>query len=124
MKSLGAYADELFALQAEIKAKEAAIAPLKATLLDLKNEAIVELHNAEQSMAAGKLGKMVVKTNDIPFVPAKQWDMFHEYVHANRAFHLLHKRISTTAVMELLKGGEMVDGVEILSKQEIKVSGL
>ena len=121
--TLGERADKLFALQSEIKAKEVAIAPLKSQLQELKMQVLDELYTSEQTMAAGAIGKIVLKITDMPTVPAKQWEDLYEYIHANRAFHLLHKRLSTTAVLELMQDGELIPGVEIFTKRDLKVSG-
>jgi len=121
--SLGEQADKLFVLQSEIKAQEAAIAPLKAQLQGLKRKVMDELFASEQTMAAGAMGKITLKITEMPTVPAKQWEDLYEYIHANRAFHLLHKRLSTTAVMELMQEGEIVPGVEIFTKRDLMVSG-
>lgn len=121
--SLGERADTLFALQSEIKAKEAAIFPLKAQLQELKMQVLDELYTSEQTMAAGSIGKVTLKITEMPTVPAQQWDDLYEYIHAHRAYHLLHKRLSTTAVLELMHDGEIVPGVEMFTKRDLRVSG-
>ena len=49
------------------------------------------------------------------------WDLVHEYVRENNAFHLMYKQLTAGAYREVLDAGEIVPGVEPYEKETISI---
>jgi hypothetical protein len=61
----------------------------------------------------GRVMKALITTKDIPQVA--DWPAFYKYVMKKKAFELLQKRLSATAIQERWDAGEKIPGVEVFT---------
>ena len=112
-KTLGACIDTLYAWE-----RERAEVAQRAEALKVR-EALLETHilntfsKADLEGAAGKIAKINVLR---PVVPqgegdGKGWSKLYAYIVRTKAFDLLQKRLSTSAVRERWEAGKTVPGV-------------
>lgn len=99
-KSMGACADLLHKYRTERLAADKVAADLKARETALSDYIIANLPKGDEG-AVGKMYRVTVVTEEIPQV--KDWDAFWAYVNKKKANFLLQKRLSTTAVKEVLE---------------------
>jgi hypothetical protein len=74
------------------------------------------LERASGSRANGTIKKTTVYN-------VKDWDLFYQFILENRAFDLLHKRVTVSAVAERVESGVAVPGTEPFTKMEINITG-
>lgn len=108
-KSLGACADLLYQMRTKRLEAVKAAAELKAEENRLK-EHIINTLPKDSGGAVGKTHKVIVVTKTKQQV--KDWDKFWVYVAKNKAWDLLQKRISDTAVQARIDDGKKLPGVE------------
>lgn len=109
-KTLGACADELYALRQE-RAKVQAIADeIERKEKLIKEKLINELPKSDQTGALGKVAKAVIKTKNVPQV--KDWDKFYAFVARKKRFDLLQRRLSEGAIGDMWDANLQVPGVE------------
>jgi len=89
---------------------------------DLKRTIIAKFREGGMKALGGQLG--LVKMTELDEPKATDWPAVYEYVKENDAFHLLHKRLTTTAVRELWEAGEVVPGVIHETIYKLSVSGV
>lgn len=121
--TLGSCADQLFTFESEIKQKKEDLCVLEKKRNDLRDAVMGTMAQHDQTLAAGNVGKIQLKYKKIPVVKPENWDLFYNYIHASHAYHLLHKRLSVTAVLEELEGGEEIP-VDIVTTKTLKISKL
>ncbi len=111
---LGAKIDELFSLEKRVADENARLraklAPIEEKIKTLEAEILNNFTAAEIGGASGKLATAERKTIAVPAV--KDWDAFYRYIAKNRAFELLHRRVSTTAWAERVDAGVKIPGVD------------
>lgn len=107
--SLGATIDLLWSLREERKAAEAVVNGIK------EKEAAVEAHlmnNFDKSGldgAKGKLGLATLKHSTVADVT--DWPAFYGYIQKNKAWDLLQKRPSITAIRERWDANKEIPGI-------------
>lgn len=124
VKQLGQYADELYLISEEIKDLKSKLTQLDENRKELKKEVMSLFSDSKQTIAAGSIGKLTLKEKDIPIISPDKWHEFYDYVYENKAIHLLQKRLAVMTVMELLNGGEVINGVDILTKQDLLIGSV
>lgn len=75
----------------------------------LREHLIENLPASEATGVAGKVARATVVTKEEPQV--EDWDSFYAYVHKNKFYHLLQRRLSNPAVKELWEAHKVVKGV-------------
>ena len=98
--------------------KEAAA--LKEHEDDLHKVIIAKLREQGATAYGGLRGVVKMHENVEPNV--EDWPQTYEYIKANDAWELLHKRITVTAVKERWDAGEAVPGVGRVTKYKLTVS--
>jgi len=109
-KTLGACADRLYAIKAEMSALNK-----KGEELDKERKAIQEhvINTLPKSNATGVAGKVAnVKTMTVEVPQVKDWDVFYGYVRKTKRTDLLQRRLSEGAINEILDSGKKIPGVE------------
>jgi hypothetical protein len=101
-KSMGACADLLYDTRQKRLEADKAAAELKAKEQEIKLHIIDNL-SKDTTGAAGKHHRVQVVRKWKPRVDPTKWDRFFNYVAKNQRFDLLQKRISDTAVAELIE---------------------
>ena len=121
--TLGTYADQLYAAEAMVKNKKEELLVLEKKRNDLKEVIMGVMVRNDQTLAAGKLGKVQISYKKIPVVKPENWAYFYDYVHEYKAYHLFQKRLAVTAVLEELEGGEEIP-VDIITTKSLKITKL
>lgn len=121
--TLGTYADQLYAAEAMVKQAKEELLVFEKRRNDLKEVIMDIMVRNDQTLAAGKLGKVQINYKKIPVVKPENWGYFYDYVHAYKAYHLFQKRLATTAVLEELEGGEEIP-VDIITTKTLKITKL
>lgn len=118
-KSMGACADLLYKLRSERLAldKEASAAKeVEQALI----EHIINTMPKDDAGGVGKTHMVRVVTKQKPQI--KDWEVFYAYVSKNKAFELLQRRISDTAIQERLDDGKKVPGVEMFNAVTVSLT--
>jgi hypothetical protein len=117
--TLGEEIDELWEKREEIRALEDEAARKQ------KAYNIAEAHLRERMLkenlpkAAGRKGIVTVTTSVVPTV--KDWDVFYEFIHRHRYYHLLERRPSVSGCRELFESKGLVPGVEPFVKEKLRL---
>lgn len=112
----------LFEIRTEKEGLEAQIKALneRATALETDLLAQMEEQGATRIGVNG-LGLAIKTTAEVPVV--EDWDQLYAYIHENDAFHLLQRRVSSTAYRELIASGEALPGVRSFEKVSLNLRG-
>jgi hypothetical protein len=86
---------------------------------ELKNYFIENLPKSQASGIAGKVARVQIETKPIPQV--SEWTEFYAYIHKNKAYELLQRRLSEGAVKERMDAGEHLPGVTIFQAKKVSV---
>lgn len=108
-KTLALCADLLYTTRQARLALDKQVEELKSRETMLREHLIEQLPVSDASGVAGKVARATVVTKDEPMV--ENWDDFWEYVRKNKAFFLVQKRISGTAIKEMWANKKTVKGV-------------
>lgn len=95
-------------------AEETVAEAMKAEEEVLKKTIISKMREEGITSQGGIYG--TVKMGHLVEPVAENWEQVWSYVRENNAFHLLHKRLTNTAVKELWDAGQTVPGV---GKQDV-----
>jgi nitric oxide reductase large subunit len=96
--------------------KEAEVNKQKRTVVETFIRDI--MNENEQTAATTAAGSVLVSKKEVQNV--KNWDDFYEYIYKNKAFYLLQRRVSSTALAEAMNLEE-VPGVEKVSLTQVTV---
>lgn len=107
---VGDYIDLLYQKRAERLEAQAAVEAMEAEEKAIKEMIIQLLDTQGLKMGGGKIATASI-TRRIVGNPT-DWDKLYAYILENKAFDLLHKRISDTAYRDRLEQGEAVPGLE------------
>lgn len=107
--TLGGLIDHLYKLRQKRLAKQKEADDMKERELALEGKLKADFKEADLDGARGKLATAGLKVDMQPTL--EDWDRFIEYVDKNRAWDMLQKRLSTTAVRERLDAKLAVPGV-------------
>lgn len=111
--------DKIKAQSVIMKKEEVKLNKLKA-LYAAKEEEIFKLFPKEKLIGAhGKMGSVTIDKKDYPTV--EDWDQVYKYISRNKAFDMLQKRLSSTAVNERWAAGKKVPGVGKFTKTTLKL---
>ena len=117
--TFGKLIDDMYALRLE-KEELTSAAKKLGTQLDLMQAEIIDRLDADETtMSRGKLASAILTETVVPKVD--DWDGFYQYIHDNEAFHLLQRRLATTAYREMLEAGEVISGVSTFTKRAISL---
>lgn len=109
-RSLGGCADRLMLLRDLKKTAAAAVARIAEEESLIKNHLIETLPKSDAIGVAGKIARVTITAKVQPTV--KDWDKFFAYVHKKKAYDLLQRRVSGTAVQDRWDNGLELPGVE------------
>lgn len=91
-------------------AKEKEAEALKEVETGLKAQLIEGLQEAKIDGVTGKLKRAELARKDI--IVAENWEALYAYIHKNKAYDLLQKRVSSEAVKERWADNKKVPGVK------------
>ena len=120
LAELGQLADRLELARAERLAADKWAASLKSAENQLLAQLIAEMEENNLSSVGGEscIVKRTVKQRAI----ASDWGQIYEYIRANDAFDLLHKRLTDSAVLLRKEDGVEVPGVALMDYSNITYS--
>lgn len=101
--------DELKKVKQQIKDLNAQLSDIKEREDEIARDLIREMEAVGLKRMANDNATISVATESVPDVT--DWDSFYEFISANQAFELLHKRVSATAFRELSRTQD-VPGVQ------------
>lgn len=119
-KSMGLVTDQLkevselrLAMQQEVDIVKGRETELRAHLLD-------NLADSDDRGAVGKKYKSLITKE--PVATADDWDLIHDYVYENDAFHLLGKSLNQKAVKELWDDGIKIPGIKKMQNKKLSIT--
>lgn len=121
-KAIGAAADLYNELRSRRLAVDKEAAALKAQESMVRQHIIDNLPKDELTGAVGKTCRVTIVVDET--VHVKDWDAFWGYVHKHKAYHLVQKRCSEAAVLELLNDKVKVPGVEKFGFKKLSLNQL
>lgn len=116
-KSVGARIDALYTYREAINAFGREVRELERIVSALRDEQDEIAKGIARDLRAGQLeagrGEAAsFSPGSRPVVTVTDWEAFYKYIRKQDAFELLHRRVTTDAVVERLDKGEKVPGVE------------
>lgn len=122
LPAIGEVIDELHGIREKKRELEAEVKLVEKQLAEKERE-LMELMDGQQTrIAEGKTAS--VRIDDAVYPTAENWDDIHKYIHDNKYYHLLERRISVTAFRELVDRGEPVPGVIPFKKRKVSLKSL
>lgn len=67
------------------------------------------------------VGKLSFSISENTVGQVEDWDTVYDYIHDNRAFHLLQRRLSNAAYKELLDAGEAPRGINPVTLRSLNM---
>lgn len=114
--------DSYITIRDQRLAADRLVAQLKESEEDLKKTIIAKFQEGGVKALGGQLG--LVKMAELDEPVAENWELVYDYIAENEAWHLLHKRLTTTAIKELWDDGKVVPGVGHTKIYKLSVSGV
>lgn len=108
-KTIGACADRLFELKAQMSIVNKQLEALDAERKKIQEHVINELPKSNATGISGKTANVRVITADVPQV--QDWEAFYGYVRKTKRTDLMQRRLSEGAIAEILDSGKTVPGV-------------
>lgn len=121
-KTLGGKIDALYSLNLRISDAESSLSALKSAREGFAKEIIELLDKEESTGNKGRLANAVISELDTYSIYDS--DKFYAYVHRNKAYDLLQKRVSSTSVRERSQDGKKVPGIKVFTRRSLKVTKL
>jgi hypothetical protein len=112
--------DSYIATRAQRLAKEKEAALIEEQEKDLQKLIIAKMRADGMTAMGAANGLVKLQTNIDPI--AVDWRALWDYIKANDAFELLHKRVTVTAVKEHWENGEEIPGVGRTETYKLTVS--
>jgi hypothetical protein len=109
-KTLAECADLLYEIKAKRAAKQKEADEFKKQESELNEHLINNLPKGKATGVVGRLAKAIIDTEDVPTVA--DWDKLYAYIAKNKAFDLLQRRVSSTAVEERWEAKKEVPGIK------------
>ena len=121
-ETLAKCADMLYSTRQARLELDKKVEELKRREAMLLEHLIDSLPVSDATGVAGRIARATVVTKEEPQV--ENWDDFYGYVHKNKAYHLLQRRISGPAIKELWENRKIVKGVGKVIVKSISLNKL
>jgi hypothetical protein len=122
MSSIGAMIDQLQAIRAEKRAIEKTLKEIEETYAEHQEKLLALMHSEGIAKATGSRATASVSSSVKPSV--EDWDLFYEFIHRNKYFHLLERRPAVLACRELFESKGMIPGVVPFTKETLNLRDL
>lgn len=109
-KTLGECVDRAYKLRAQRLELERKADTIKSEESALKDHVLESFNKADIEGARGKVATASITTKTVAQV--EDWDKFYAYIHKNKAYEMLQRRVSDTAFRERLEAKKTVPGVK------------
>jgi hypothetical protein len=120
-KSMGACADKLHELKTKRLAGQKLVDEVEAEEKALKQYIIDNLPKTD-SGASGMYYRVAVVSKQIPQLDGEHEEDFYKYVSKTKRWDLLQKRLSTTAIQEMLDAGKVVPGIKMFQTTTVSLN--
>jgi len=114
--------DEILAIKNDIQMHEQEITELKKQKEELERELIAEAEKQQLKSGAGTSSSFSIKEETVP--QASDWDEVWKFIKENDYFHMVQKRLSSTACRELWELGTTIPGVNKYTSHKVNVKGV
>lgn len=125
-KTIGACADQVFKLRAEISATkkrhEEELAQKTLDLKSLEEHLINTLPKSDSSGAVGKLARVTVVISSVPQV--QDWDALYKHIKKTGEFDLLTRGLSKEAIRARWENNKKVPGIGTFDVVKLSVNKL
>lgn len=121
-KTVAVLSDEILEVKLEIKEHEEEITELKKRKEELERELIAEAEKQQLKSGAGESSSFSIKEETVP--QASDWDAVWQFIKENDYFHMVQKRLSSTACRELWELGQQIPGVNKYTSHKVNVKGV
>ena len=118
--SLGKAVDNLYNITLQIRELEAKIKDLKAKRTTAEKNLMSRMEKSEAATIRGS--KAMASFSDKVVFKVDDWDAYYKYIHRYKAYDLLHKAASSTAIKERLEDGKKVPGISRLEFTKLSVT--
>lgn len=109
-KTMGACIDLLYKWEQERAVIARQVKEMQAKERALTNHIFDTFSKDDLNGAAGKVAKISIIRKDVP--TPKDWPKIYTYIAKNKAWELLQKRLSSTAVKERWNAGKSIPGID------------
>jgi len=122
MASIGPLIDHLQSLRAEKRAIEKQLKEIEERYAAIQADLLKVMHAEGISKATGSHATASISTSIKPSV--EDWDVFYEFIHRNKYFHLLERRPAVLACRELFETKGVIPGVVPFTKETLNLRDL
>lgn len=122
LNTLAEKVDKYYTLREARLARQKEVDALQEAENELKADLIRQISKADASGVAGKLARVAVVTKKEPAI--KDFDAFMAYVSRRKAWDLLQRRVSASAVKARWEDGKDIPGVEAFPVVTLSLSKL
>lgn len=120
LNTLAEKADALYEMREARLAAQREVDAMKAEETKLTNELISAISKSDATGVAGKLVRVSVVTKPVPSV--KDWDALWTYIVRRKAYDLVQRRLSDTAVKSRWEDGVDIPGVESFTTTALSIN--
>lgn len=121
---LGKKVEALNTHRNKIRKLEDQVKLLKTTYVEMQDDLMDEMEKHDLLDASGRTASVHYKLTDVANV--KDWDKVYNYIHRNKAWHLMFRRIADGAYREEceLARGHKIPGIETFTKRSLNLRAL
>jgi hypothetical protein len=107
---MGELSRKLFDLKNKKSELNKEVKELNPLIEEVEKALLAKMRDEGLPLISNDLGTVYISPQVVPTVI--NWDMFYEYVRKTNSFHLLERRLTSTAYREMIENGEEVPGVD------------
>ena len=120
--SIGETIDDMHNIRARKRALEDMVKELDKEY-GAKEMELMSLMDVQQTRTSeGKLAS--VHIDEVVYPTADNWGEIYKYIHANKYYHMLERRLTAVAYRELVERGVQVPGIVPFKKRKVKLTSL
>ena len=120
--SIGETIDQMHILRAKKRALEDMVKEIEKQYASKEAELMSLMDSQHTRTSEGKLAS--VHIDEVVYPTADNWDDIYAYIHANKYYHLLERRLTATGFRELHEKGIQVPGVVPFKKRKVKLTSI
>jgi hypothetical protein len=107
---IGDLSRKLFDLKSKKAELNKEVKELNPLIEETEKELLTKMRDEGLPSISNDLGTIYISPQVVPNVI--NWDMFYEFIRKTNSFHLLERRLTSTAYREMVENGEEVPGVD------------
>ena len=119
MTTLAELVDELMAVRAE---RREVVKPLDDRIEQLESQIDMKMRLLSIEVVEGDAG--IARREAIQRVSVQDWSKLQDYIHRNRAYDLLQRRVTESAILARMSRGESIDGCVVEDTYKLKIAGV